>query len=111
MAVEWQEVSAVGAQARESAGSCLLQQGQAEEAIGPLMKAPSILPARASLGRALLAAGRAAEAVAHLEAAAPELDTDGALYFQLSRAYQQAGQAEKAKGALEESQKRRAAAQ
>lgn len=90
-------------------GDCLLQQGQAEEAIAPLRKAPGILQARASLGRALLATGRGAEAAAHLEAAAPELDTDGALYFQLSRAYQQAGQAEKAAAALAESQKRRAA--
>ena len=88
-------------------GDCLLQQGQAEEAVAPLMKAVSILPARASLGRALLAVGRGAEAVPHLEAAVGELDTDGALYFQLSRAYTAAGAAEKAKTALAESQKRR----
>jgi predicted Zn-dependent protease len=88
-------------------GDCLLQQGEAEEAIGPLRKAVGLLPARASLGRALLAAGRGAEAVPHLEAAAKELDTDGALYFQLSRAYQQAGMAAQAAGALAESQKRR----
>lgn len=92
-------------------GDCLLQQGQAEEAIGPLTRAVSILPGRASLGRALLATGKGAEAVPHLEASAPALDTDGTLYFQLSRAYQMAGQAEKAKAALEESQKRRADAQ
>jgi len=92
-------------------GDCLLQQGQAEEAIGPLTRALSLLPARASLGRALLATGQGAEAVPHLEAAAPALDTDGALYFQLSRAYQIAGQADKSKTALEESQKRRADAQ
>lgn len=88
-------------------GDCLLQQGQAEEAIAPLTRAVSILPARASLGRALLAVGRGAEAVPHLEAAVAELDTDGALYFQLSRAYTAAGAAEKAKTALAESQKRR----
>ena len=88
-------------------GDCLLQQGQAEEAIAPLTRAVSILPARASLGRALLALGRGAEAVPHLEAAVGELDTDGALYFQLSRAYTAAGAAEKAKTALAESQKRR----
>jgi predicted Zn-dependent protease len=88
-------------------GDCLLQQGQAEEAIAPLLKAVSIVPARASLGRALLAVGRGAEAVPHLEAAVGELDTDGALYFQLSRAYTAAGAAEKAKTALAESQKRR----
>jgi predicted Zn-dependent protease len=88
-------------------GDCLLQQGQAEEAIAPLTRAVSILPARASLGRALLALGRGAEAVPHLEAVVGELDTDGALYFQLSRAYTAAGAAEKAKTALAESQKRR----
>lgn len=92
-------------------GDCLLQQGQAEEAIGPLTRAVSMLPARASLGRALLAVDRGAEAVPHLEAAAPALDTDGALYFQLSRAYQRAGLAAKAAEALAESQKRRAEAQ
>ncbi|MFN0100890.1 MAG: tetratricopeptide repeat protein [Bryobacteraceae bacterium] len=92
-------------------GDCLLQQGQAEESIGSLTRAVSILPARASLGRALLALGRGAEAIPHLEASAPTLDTDGALYFQLSRAYQMAGLKEKAAGALGESQKRRAEAQ
>lgn len=92
-------------------GDCLLQQGQVEEALGPLRRAVALdsglLPARASLGRALLGAGRGAEAVGHLEAAAPALDTDGALYFQLSRAYQAAGLRDKAAGALAESQKRR----
>jgi len=88
-------------------GDCLLQQGQTAEAIGALTKAVSYLPARASLGRALLAEGRGVEAVPHLEASAPELDTDGALYFQLSRAYQAAGSTDKAKAALEERQKRR----
>ncbi len=92
-------------------GDCLLQQGKAEEAIGPLQRAVSILPARASLGRALLAAGRGAEAVPHLEAAAEPLDNDGTLYFQLSRAYAAAGLSDKSAKALAESQKRRADAQ
>jgi predicted Zn-dependent protease len=92
-------------------GDCLLQQGRAQDAIAPLTRAVSILPARASLGRALLALGRGAEAVPHLEASAPALDNDGALYFQLSRAYQAAGLVDKAKVALAESQKRRADAQ
>lgn len=92
-------------------GDCLLQQGQAEEALGPLRQAvqldAGLLPAKASLGRALLGVGRGAEGVGHLETAAPALDTDGALYFQLSRAYQAAGLPEKAAGALAESRKRR----
>jgi predicted Zn-dependent protease len=92
-------------------GDCLLQQGQAEEALAPLGRAVELLPARASLGRALLALGRGAEAVPHLEASAAALDADGALYFQLSRAYQAAGLPDKAAGALGESQKRRAEAQ
>lgn len=96
-------------------GDCLLQQGAAEDALAPLRKAVQLdgklLPARASLGRALLAAGKGAEGVPHLEAAAPRLDTDGSLYFQLSRAYQAAGMEAKAAAALAESQKRRAETQ
>lgn len=89
-------------------GDCLLLQGNPEEALEPLGEAvkrkPALLEARASLARALLAVGRGSEAVAHLEAAAPVLDTDGSLHFQLSRAYQAAGLAEKAAGALKRSQ-------
>jgi len=49
--------------------------------------------------------------VPHLEAPATALDTDGALHFQLSRAYQMAGSTDKAAAALAESQKRRVDAQ
>lgn len=96
-------------------GDCLLLQGNPEEALEPLAEAvkrrPALLEARASLARALIAVGRGAEAVAHLEAAAPVLDTDGSLHFQLSRAYQAAGLAEKAAGALMRSQELRAEGQ
>ncbi len=96
-------------------GDCLLLQGNPEEALEPLAEAvkrrPALLEARASLARALIAVGRGAEAVAHLEAAAPALDTDGSLHFQLSRAYQAAGLAEKAAGALKRSQELRAEGQ
>ena len=44
MAVEWQEVSAVGAQARESAGSCLLQQGQEVQKARREHSSPSLGP-------------------------------------------------------------------
>lgn len=93
-------------------GDCLLLQGNPEEALEPLSdavkRAPRLLEARASLARALIAVNRAAEAVPHLEAAAPVLDTDGSLHFQLSRAYQAAGLAEKATAALKRSQELRA---
>jgi predicted Zn-dependent protease len=70
-------------------------------------RAPRNLRARASFGRALLQANRAQEAVPQLEAALP-LDQDGSLHFQLSRAYQVAGRAEKAKLTLAKYQQIRA---
>jgi len=93
-------------------GDCLLLQGNAADALDPLREAvrrdPKLMEARASLGRALIASEKAADAVPHLELAAPALDIDGSLHFQLSRAYQAAGLAEKAAGALKRSQELRA---
>jgi predicted Zn-dependent protease len=93
-------------------GDCLLLQGNPEEALEPLTEAvkrrQTLLEARASLARALIAVGRGTEAVPHLEVSAPALDTDGSLHFQLSRAYQAAGLAEKAAAALKRSQELRA---
>lgn len=51
------------------------------------------------LGRALMQMGRSTEAIPHLVAALPA-DSDGSLHFQLSRAYQETGQAEKAAAAM-----------
>ena len=59
---------------------------------------PGMLPAHASLGLALAKLNRYREAIPHLEKAL-ELDDDGALHYQLARAYQQAGNAPRA-GAL-----------
>ncbi len=84
-------------------GDCLLRTGKPEEAIPYLEKAAKndtkLLPARASLGQAFAGAGRAAEAIPHLEAALP-IDEDGSTHYQLSRAYQSAGQPEKARQTL-----------
>jgi predicted Zn-dependent protease len=56
---------------------------------------PKMLAAEASLGLALARLGKQAEALPHLEKAL-DLDDDGSLYYQLGRAYQAAGQREKA---------------
>jgi Flp pilus assembly protein TadD len=65
-----------------------------------------MLAARAALGGAHLQAGRPADAIPHLVAAAPT-DEDGSLHYQLSRAYQAAGQSEPAAQALRKSQELR----
>ena len=59
---------------------------------------PKLLPASASLGLALSRLGKSAEAIPYLEKALG-LDDDGSLHYQLARAYQAAGNAEKAKAA------------
>lgn len=88
-------------------GNTLLLLQRAEESLGPLQAAVRLdngyLPARAALGRALMQAGEAKEAIPHLEAAL-QTDHDGSLHFQLSRAYQDMGQAEKASEMLKKYQ-------
>lgn len=95
-------------------GELLLRSQQADQAVRPLTRAserrPERLDARAALGRALLQLGQARDAVSHLEAALPS-DDDGSLHFQLARAYQDAGQPERAKPLLEKSQALREAAE
>jgi len=90
-------------QANYLMGDVLLAQDHAEQAIPYLEKAlrgaPGQLQAEAALGRAYALAGRSAEALAHLERALPA-DEDGSLRLQLARAYQAAGQADKAQAAL-----------
>jgi tetratricopeptide (TPR) repeat protein len=84
-------------------GDSLLRLEEAERAIPYLEKAarldPKYLPARASLGLALMNLGKGAQAIPHLEAALP-LESDGSLQYQLARAYQAAGQAEKSRQAM-----------
>lgn len=95
-------------------GDTLLQQQEPAAALPLLEKAvaaaPEMLHARAAFARALVASGEAGRAIPHLLAAAP-LDQDGSLYYQLSRAYQAAGQAAQAAEAVKKSQERRAAAE
>jgi tetratricopeptide (TPR) repeat protein len=59
-----------------------------------------MLGARASLGLAYARVGQPVKAIPHLVAAA-SIDEDGSLSYQLSRAYQAAGQPDNARQALE----------
>ena len=81
------------------AGDSLLRLEEPEKAVPYLRAAlaadPKLLAADASLGLALSRLGKNAEAVPHLQKAL-ELDEDGSLHYQLARAYQAAGEAEKA---------------
>ena len=85
------------------AGDSLLKLEDPEKAVPYLRAAlagdPKLLPADASLGLALARLGKTAEAVGHLEKAL-ELDDDGTLHYQLARAYQAAGNAQKAQSAM-----------
>src|SRR5579884_1898271 len=85
------------------AGDSLLHMEQPDKAVPYLRAAlnnnPNFLPAHASLGLALMRIGQAAEALPHLERA-QELDEDGSLHYQIGRAYQAAGQPEKARAAM-----------
>jgi predicted Zn-dependent protease len=95
-------------------GDVLLQSQQAEAAL-PYLKAavdgaPDMPPAHATYGRALVQLGRFAEAIPHLETVLAE-DEDGSLHYQLARAYQGTGQAEKAKPLLQKYQEMQRASQ
>ena len=84
-------------------GDVLLAQDHPEQAIPYLEKAVRLVPgqlhAHGALGRAYALVGRAPAAIPHLEQAVPT-DEDGSLRLQLARAYQAAGQADKAQAAL-----------
>ena len=80
-------------------GDSLMLQQQPEQAIEALRSAIRLRKdypsAHAVLGRALVQIGRPVEAIPHLLSALP-IDNDGSLHFQLSRAYQAAGQPDRA---------------
>jgi tetratricopeptide (TPR) repeat protein len=84
-------------------GDLLLQQAEPEKALAWLERAVKIdrnlLSAQDSLGRAYLRTGDARKAIDHLKAALPT-DQDGSIHFQLSRAYERAGNAPMARDAL-----------
>lgn len=88
-------------------GDSLLHLENADKAVPYLEAAlaadPKLLAADASLGLALSRLGKSAEAVPHLEKSL-ELDDDGSLHYQLARAYQAAGDREKARAAMEQYQ-------
>ncbi|MCU1260914.1 MAG: Tetratricopeptide 2 repeat protein [Bryobacterales bacterium] len=82
------------------AGDSLLRLEQPDKAV-PYLKAalaadPKLLAADASLGLALSRLGQNAVAIPHLEKTL-DLDDDGDLHYQLARAYQAAGDGEKAR--------------
>jgi tetratricopeptide (TPR) repeat protein len=84
------------------AGDSLLRLEEPERAIPYLQAAlaadPKLIAAHASLGLALSRLGKYGLAVPHLEKAL-EIDDDGSLHYQLARAYQSAGQADRARAA------------
>ena len=88
-------------------GDCLLELQQAEAAVPYLRKvlqrSPQFTAAHASLGLALMQLGRAQEAIPELEKSL-QLDDTGQLHYQLSRAYQIAGQPDKSKATMEKYQ-------
>jgi len=85
------------------AGDSLLRLEDPEKAVpylrAALARDPKLLAADASLGLALSRLGKSGEAIPHLEKAL-ELDDDGSLHYQLARAYQAAGNQEKARTAM-----------
>jgi predicted Zn-dependent protease len=94
-------------------GACLLNLQQPLAAI-PYLRAAvardsALLPARAALGQALLQTGKPDEAIPFLRDAA-SIDQDGAIHFQLFRAYQVTHQDAEAQKALAEYQRLRAVA-
>ena len=85
-------------------GDTLLSLHQPAQAIPVLEKSlrlePGLLVAESSLAKAYLETGRSKEAIPHLKAAL-SLDHDGALYYDLARAYAKAGQTELAQKMIE----------
>jgi predicted Zn-dependent protease len=86
-------------------GDVLLAQDQPQRAIPFLEKSvrgePREPVAHGALGRAYALVGRPADAIPHLEQAIPA-DADGSLRLQLARAYQAAGQRERAQAAMKD---------
>lgn len=84
-------------------GDSILNQQRAAEAIPLLERAvqadPKYLHAHASLARSYVQTGEMQKAIPHLEQSLT-VDTDGALHYQLARAYQAAGRTEEAKKLL-----------
>jgi predicted Zn-dependent protease len=84
-------------------GASLLNLQRPSEAVPYLQSAldlnPALVPARAALGQALLQMGKPEDAIPLL-AAARSIDGDGAIHFQLFRAYQLTHKTDEARRAL-----------
>jgi len=95
-------------------GDTLLSAQHPQAALPYLEKAvlrdPDLLPAQRAIGLAYLQTGQTAKAIPHLKAALPA-DDDGSLRYQLSRAYQMAGEKELAAAMLREYQAKQQAQQ
>jgi len=104
---EAQKRSPQSAELNYFVGDSYLHLEQIEKALPYLEAAvrldPKLLPARASLGLTYARSGKAAEAIPNLLAAL-ETDEDGSLHYQLARAYQATGEAERAKEFLKKYQ-------
>ena len=85
-------------------GESLLRTEQPDKAVPYLETAlradDKMLPAHAALGLALAKLDRGGDAIPHLEKAL-ELDDDGSLHYPLARAYQQAGNVQRARELME----------
>jgi predicted Zn-dependent protease len=93
-------------------GDTLLSLHQPSQAVPFLEKSvradPSLLVAQVSLAKAYLGADRPQEAIPHLKAALPT-DKNGALHFELARAYERVGQTKLAEEMIKRSKEIRAA--
>jgi tetratricopeptide (TPR) repeat protein len=89
-------------------GESLWRTQQADKALPHLNAAlkenTGMLPAHAALGLALVSLNRNDEAVSHLEKALA-LDDDGSLHYSLAKAYQAAGNTERARENMQEYEK------
>jgi len=93
-------------------GDTLLSLHQPSQAVPFLERSvradPSLLVAQISLAKAYLGADRPKEAIPHLKAALPA-DKNGALHFELARAYERVGQTKLAEEMIKRSKEIRAA--
>ncbi|MFL6350296.1 MAG: tetratricopeptide repeat protein [Bryobacteraceae bacterium] len=88
-------------------GDSLFETAQIEEAVPYLETAlgldPKLIPAHVALGLCYVRLGDGKKAIPHLKLGL-QLDTDGSLYYQLSRAYGQVGQPQLAKAMMDKYQ-------
>ena len=91
-------------------GDALFESEEVDEAVPyletALQKNPQLLPAQVTLGLCYVKLGQPAKAIPHLKAGL-SLDQGGAIYYQLSRAYQATGQSQLAREMMARYEERR----